>query len=294
MTKNVIPERSPSAPRVVHRIDELREAVAEWKRRGLRIGLVPTMGALHEGHLSLVRASRELCDVTAVTIFVNPTQFGPSEDFAQYPRTLDADVEALSSLGVDLVFAPSAADMYPSGFSTYVEPPDVAQSLEGVCRPGHFRGVTTVVMKLFQLLPADMAFFGQKDYQQYLVIRRMVEDLNVPMTIQMCPIVREEDGVAMSSRNRYLSPSERRQATAIWQGLEAAANQLKEGERAVPALIGRVRTHLDQAGITRIEYIAVTDRETLHPLQEVNQPAVALVAAYVGDTRLIDNRFLDP
>lgn len=181
---------------------EIRAAVLAARAAGKTVGLVPTMGALHEGHLSLVRESTESCNCTIVTIFVNPTQFAPHEDFARYPRSLDDDLAALARLGVDYVFAPSRDEIYPPGFSTYVDPPAVAAPLEGICRPGHFRGVATVVLKLFHLVPADVAYFGQKDYQQSLVVRRMVEDLNLPIAIRVLPIVREADGLAMSSRNR--------------------------------------------------------------------------------------------
>lgn len=270
-------------------LEESHAAVVEARRGGRRVGLVPTMGALHDGHLSLVRASRDECDYTVVTIFVNPAQFAPHEDFHKYPRTLEADLDALGKCGVDLVFAPLADSMYPPGFSTFVDPPRVAEPLEGRCRPGHFRGVTTIVLKLFHLLPADIAYFGQKDYQQCLVIRRMVEDLNVPITIRMCPTVREPDGLAMSSRNRYLSPEERRQAVWLSRSLRRAGQLVAEGQRDAHAIAREMEGMLRAAGITRIDYVAVTDAETLQPVSRIGNKAMAMVAAHVGSTRLIDN-----
>jgi pantoate--beta-alanine ligase len=268
---------------------ELRAAVRAARAAGHAVGLVPTMGALHEGHLSLVRASRPECGFTVATIFVNPTQFAPHEDFDKYPRTLQTDLDALASCGTDLVFAPGREEIYPAGCSTLVEPPQVAQRWEGECRPGHFRGVTTVVLKLFNLAQADVAFFGQKDYQQAAVIRRMVQDLNVPLEIRVCPTVREPDGLAMSSRNRYLSADERRQALAISRGLRLAEQLAAEGERQASKLVDAIRHVLAEAQISRIDYVAVADPETLEPVVELAGPAVALIAVKVGGTRLIDN-----
>jgi pantoate--beta-alanine ligase len=199
---------------VIHDPAEMQRTVLALRRQGLRVGLVPTMGALHAGHISLVARGKQNCDRVVTTIFVNPTQFAPHEDFGKYPRTLPTDLELLAAADCDYVFAPTNEAMYPPGCSTFVDPPAVATPLEGVCRPGHFRGVATVVLKLFGIAPADCAFFGQKDFQQAAVIRQMVRDLNVPIEIEVCPIVREADGLAMSSRNRYLSPAERQQATA--------------------------------------------------------------------------------
>jgi pantoate--beta-alanine ligase len=267
----------------------LRTAVKGARAAGKSIGLVPTMGALHEGHLSLVQASLADCDYTVVTIFVNPTQFGPQEDFLEYPRTLEADLDALTQCGADLVFAPSNAEMYPADFSTYVEPPRVAEPLEGQCRPGHFRGVTTIVLKLFNLVQADIAYFGQKDYQQCLVIRQMARDLEVPTEIRMCPIVRESDGLAMSSRNRYLTENERRQSLALWHSLELAKRRFARGERDGDVVGQEMRKLLADAGIKRIDYVALADPETLEPVRDLEASTMALIAAHVGDTRLIDN-----
>lgn len=282
-----------SKPLVISTAQEMRQTMSAARRRGVRIGLVPTMGALHEGHLSLVRAAQAACELTVATIFVNPAQFGPQEDLANYPRTLAADLKSLAELEVDYVFAPSNNELYPPGFSTYVEPPTVAGRWEGECRPGHFRGVATVVLKLFQLIPADVAFFGRKDYQQCSVIRRLVEDFHLPIEVRICPIVREGDGLAMSSRNRYLNNEERRQARALSQGLRAAVRSFAEGERDATALADRIRTTLSGAGIDRVDYVALADAETLEPVLRVDGPAVALVAAFVGRTRLIDNAVLD-
>ena len=285
------PQNQPSLsrPRIVTTGADLGEEVTAARAAGKSIGLVPTMGALHAGHLSLVRASAAACGFTAVTIFVNPTQFGPREDFSKYPRTLDADLAALAGTGADVVFVPTSEAMYPAGFSTYVDPPRTAERWEGACRPGHFRGVTTVCLKLFNLVRADCAFFGHKDYQQALVIRRMVEDLDVPLTIRVCPTVREPDGLAMSSRNRYLSPAQRAQAAALWRSLQRAAELVRQGRRDAELIQQDMRRLLTAAGLTRIDYAVLVEPETLEPLAEIRGPAVALIAAFVGDTRLIDN-----
>lgn len=276
-------------PQLVHQPDALRAAVASARAAGKRIGLVPTMGALHAGHLSLVEAARRECDWVVVTIFVNPTQFAPSEDFAAYPRTLQADLETLAPAGVDLVFAPSNEAMYLPGYDTYVDVGHVAQTLEGAVRPTHFRGVATVVLKLFHLVPADVAYFGQKDYQQTLVVRQMVGDLDLPIAIRVCPTVREPDGLALSSRNAYLSPDERKQAAAIAQGLQLAADEVNAGRRDAAAIQQKVIAHLQAAGL-EVQYVALVRDGTVEPVERVEGPTVAAVAALCGDTRLIDNR----
>jgi pantoate--beta-alanine ligase len=252
------------------------------------------MGALHAGHISLVEHARRHADITVATIFVNPTQFGPQEDFAKYPRTLDNDLDLLSAAGCDLCFVPAPEDIYPPGFSTFVEPPAVAQPLEGRCRPGHFRGVATVVLKLFHLVPADFACFGAKDYQQLQVIRRLVGDLNLAMQIVACPTVREPDGLAMSSRNRYLSPAEREQATALSRALSRAADLAAAGERRTSVLENAMQHTLNEAGIRRVDYAVVVDPGTLTATESLTGSARALIAAYVGSTRLIDNREIEP
>ncbi len=271
---------------------DMQATILDLRRQGRRVGLVPTMGALHEGHVSLVRHARELADTVAATIFVNPTQFGPNEDFQKYPRTLDSDLRALAAAGCNLVFIPLATDIYPPGFSTYVEPPAVAQPLEGVCRPGHFRGVATIVLKLFQLLPAHVACFGQKDYQQLQVIKRMVADLAVPIEVVACPTVREADGLAMSSRNRYLSSAEREQALALSRALAQADALVSSGEQNAATIVGAMRLMLQQARIVQIDYVALADPDSLAERTTVDRPTIALIAARVGTTRLIDNRLL--
>ncbi|MEO8496648.1 MAG: pantoate--beta-alanine ligase [Planctomycetota bacterium] len=271
---------------------EVRRCMRVACERGKRIGLVPTMGALHEGHLSLVRAAQRSCDFVAATIFVNPAQFGPTEDFSKYPRTIEEDLEALHDLGVNLVFMPDREELYPDGFSTYVLPPSVADPFEGAFRPEHFRGVATVVLKLFNLIPANVAYFGQKDYQQCQVIRHMVADLNVPIEIQVCPTVREPDGLAMSSRNRYLSPDDRVRAAALYQALGEAVRLVQQGTTDSSVVTECMHDILRKAGVTKIEYAAVADADTLEPIDRIDRPAVALIAARVGTTRLIDNALL--
>jgi pantoate--beta-alanine ligase len=274
---------------VVQTIGEIRRRVVDAQAAGRRVGLVPTMGALHAGHLSLVEASNRECGFTVATIFVNPTQFAPHEDFARYPRTLEADLEQLAGVGADAVFAPASEEMYPPGFSTYIDPPEVARPWEGACRAGHFRGVTTVVLKLFQAAPADAAYFGHKDYQQSVVIRRMVQDLNVPIEIRVAPTVREPDGLAMSSRNVYLSPNERRKALALWQSLQFAERLFRDGERDAALIRRRMSETLQTGGVDRIDYATIVDPDTLAEVNRLQAPAIALIAAYVGKTRLIDN-----
>ena len=282
MTRTVPPLVLTSRAAIGEHVGQLR---AEQKS----IGLVPTMGALHAGHISLVEASNQQCDATIVTIFVNPTQFDRPADLLRYPRTLDADLAALAPLSVSALFAPSVEEMVPSGASTFVDPPQVAQPLEGRCRPGHFRGVATIVLKLFHLIPADVAFFGAKDYQQSLVIRRMAEDLDLSIRVCTCPTVREADGLALSSRNAHLSTAERARAISLWQSLERAAALVAEGERDTGKITTAMRQTLVDAGVDSIDYVALTDPESLEELDQLTGPAQALVAATVGTTRLIDN-----
>jgi pantoate--beta-alanine ligase/2-amino-4-hydroxy-6-hydroxymethyldihydropteridine pyrophosphokinase len=287
-----LPPPAPGEPklRIFTSAAGMQRETLRLRRLSRRVGLVPTMGALHEGHLSLVQVARERAEVVIATIFVNPTQFGPSEDFSKYPRALEADLQALSAAGCDHVFVPSQEEMYAEGSSTFVEPPAVSQPLEGVCRPGHFRGVATIVLKLFEIIPADLACFGQKDYQQAQVIRRMVADLNVPIEIVVCPIIREPDGLAMSSRNRYLSPAERQQALALSQALGEAERLFAAGETESETIVAAMRNILRRAGITRIDYVTLADPETLAEVPRIEGRAVALIACFVGTTRLIDNR----
>lgn len=279
-------------PQVVSTVRAMRGIVQAAQRSGQRVGVVPTMGALHDGHLSLVAASRAACDATVVTIFVNPTQFGPTEDFSRYPRTLEADLAKLAAAGADYAFVPDVAEMYPAGSSTLVEPGEVANPLEGQFRPGHFRGVATIVLKLFEAVPADAAFFGQKDYQQQLVVRRMVADLLLPIEIVVCPIVREPDGLAMSSRNVYLSADERHKALSLSRALKAAESLVTQGERDAATIASRMQTTLREAGIESIDYATVVDAQTLAAIDRIDSLAAALIAARVGTTRLIDNAIL--
>ncbi len=281
-------------PRLVTQVAELREQLAPLRRQGKRIGFVPTMGALHQGHLSLVRTSKEECDLTVVSIYVNPTQFGPKEDFARYPRTMEADMEALARLGAEVVFAPTDDQMYPPGFSTWVEVHSVAEPLEGACRPGHFRGVATVVLKLFNMVQPHVAYFGQKDYQQVLVIRRMVADLNVPVQLRMCPTVREADGLAMSSRNKYLSSEGRKHAVVLWKSLQRAGELVAQGCRNPQEIIEQMRQLILSVPGATIDYIALVDPDTLEPVTEVVGRTLAALAVRIEGTRLIDNHLLEP
>ena len=281
-------------PQLVTTVAQLRQALAPARRAGRKIGLVPTMGALHEGHLSLVRAAKAECDVTVVTIYVNPSQFGAGEDLAKYPRTLTADVGKLAQCNPDVVvFAPPDEEVYRAGHATWVEVGAVSQPLEGQFRPGHFRGVATVVLKLFQMAQPDAAYFGQKDYQQALVIRRMTADLDLPVAIRVCPIVREPDGLAMSSRNAYLSPAARQRATVLWKSLQLAGELVGRGERNTDAILGRMHEVVAAAGDARVDYIALVDAETLLPVGRVQGPTVALLAVWIENTRLIDNCVLE-
>jgi len=279
-------------PAIARTIDELRRHVGAFRTAGEYLGLVPTMGALHAGHLALVAASRLACDRTIVSIFVNPTQFAPHEDLAKYPRPFEEDVRLLAEAGVDVVFAPEPGEMYPPGASTTVSPPAVAGPLEGERRPTHFAGVCTVVLKLFNIVTPDAAFFGQKDYQQALVILRMVADLDIPVRVVVRPTVREADGLAMSSRNRYLSDDERRRALAISRGLTSAEGLAGAGERSAAALEAAVTGELADAGIVDVDYVTLRSGTTLLPLTAWEPGAVLLVACRVGTTRLIDNAVL--
>jgi pantoate--beta-alanine ligase len=274
--------------------DELRAAVQNARQSGRTIGLVPTMGALHAGHLSLVDAAKRANDFTVATIFVNPTQFGPHEDFARYPRPLDADLDSLRAAGADLAFVPERGEVYGPQHVTFVEVASVAEPLEGRRRPGHFRGVATVVLKLFNMATPDRAYFGQKDYQQTLVVRRMVADLNLPIDIRVCPTVREPDGLAMSSRNAYLSADERRQASVLYRSLRCAAELVASGQRDAAVVGEAMSACYASTPRVAIEYLVIVDRETLQPLSTIDRPALAAVAARIGKTRLIDNVLLEP
>ena len=259
------------------------------QRAGRRVGFVPTMGALHEGHLSLVRAARAQCDVVAVSIFVNPTQFGPNEDLARYPRSFEQDKAMLESGGVSAIFYPSVEEMYRAGATTWVAVEGLSERLDGRSRPGHFRGVTTVVSKLFNIVQPQFAFFGQKDAAQVAVIRRMVRDLNFDVQIVVCPIVREQDGLAMSSRNEYLSAQERRQALVLSRSLEEVRRLQEQGENCAETLIAAGKQVIAEEPAVKVDYFEVVDPDTLEPVSDVTKGALVAVAAYVGATRLIDN-----
>lgn len=269
---------------------KLREYIKQLKREGKTIGFVPTMGYLHEGHLSLVRCSKKENDLTVVSIFVNPTQFGEGEDYERYPRDLDRDLELLEREGVDIVFAPRERDIYPPDFSTYVEETSLSRLWEGEFRPGHFRGVCTIVTKLFNIVQPDRAYFGEKDFQQLQVIKRMVRDLNMDIEVIGCPIVREKDGLAMSSRNVYLSPEERKQATALYKSFQLAQRLVKEGLRDAEKLKGEIEKFLKSFPlIEQIDYVAVVDPQTLKPVKEIKGGERILVAVRTPSARLIDN-----
>jgi pantoate--beta-alanine ligase len=271
------------------RIGEVRQEVRAARARGARVGLVPTMGALHEGHASLLRAARADGGLVVASIFVNPTQFGPTEDLAKYPRRLERDLEICRREGVGLVFAPSAAEMYPAGFATTVHVARMTEKMCGACRPGHFDGVCTVVAKLLAIVRPDTAYFGEKDAQQLAVVRRMVADLDLGVEIRGCPTVREPDGLAMSSRNAYLSPAERRQALALSRSLAEAREAVLAGERDAGRLAAQVRQRLEAAEGVDLQYVAVVDPDTLEDLGRVGDKALVAVAAKMGATRLIDN-----
>ena len=278
----------------VHTVREMRTRTRATRSSGSRLGLVPTMGALHEGHLSLIRAAKAKSDVVAASIFVNPTQFGPNEDFTRYPRDLDRDLALLEREGVDVVFVPSVEEMYPQQSVTWVTVEGLSDRLCGKSRPGHFRGVATVVAKLFNIVEPDLAFFGQKDAAQVAIIRRMVRDLNMPVAIEVCPIVREPDGLAMSSRNAYLSPEQRKDALILFRALTRVQEVFEGGERNPAALIAVAKQELAPKPAVRLDYFEIVDPDELTPVATISQPALVAVAAFVGNTRLIDNIVLEP
>ncbi|AIH04775.1 MULTISPECIES: pantoate--beta-alanine ligase [Thermodesulfobacterium] len=279
---------------VIKTIPEMKAKVKELKKQGYKIGFVPTMGYLHEGHLSLVRKAKSLADKVVVSIFVNPLQFGPREDFREYPRDLERDLSLLEKENVDVVFVPSEEEMYPSDYQTYVEVVNLTDKLCGAFRPGHFKGVTTVVLKLFNIIQPDIAVFGEKDYQQLLVIKQMVKDLNLDIEIVGSPTVREPDGLAMSSRNIYLSPKERESAVSLNRALELAEKLVKEGEKNPEKIKKTLFEFLRMHPYLIVQYIEIVDPETLDPVEVIEKPVVCAIAAYVGKARLIDNRLIKP
>lgn len=270
-------------------VQQMVQLAKDFRAQGKKVGLVPTMGYLHEGHLSLARAAKKDCDIVVMSIFVNPTQFGPNEDYESYPRDLSHDQQLAASAGVDYVFAPQPADMYPQGYNTFVNVDYVTEFLCGAKRPGHFRGVATVVSKLFHIVQPERAYFGQKDGQQVAVLRRMVKDLNIPVEIIAVPIVREADGLALSSRNVYLTPEQRQQAVVLSQGLKKAADAFTQGERDGAVLSKIVADTIGTAPIANIDYVQLVDGETMAPITKVEKTAMLAVAVYFGNTRLIDN-----
>jgi pantoate--beta-alanine ligase len=274
---------------ICNSIAEIRQARRSARRDDKTVGLVPTMGALHEGHLALVRTAKAQCHLVVVSIFVNPLQFGLGEDLAKYPRDFECDRELLQQEGVDFIFAPNVAEMYPAGQVTYVTVEGLSDKLCGRSRPGHFRGVTTVVSKLFNIVEPDKAFFGQKDAAQSTIIRRMVSDVNIPVQVVVCPIVREPDGLEMSSRNAYLDYSQRKSALALYRSLMTVQEGFNQGERKVQALIGAGKRTFEQEPAVRLDYFEIVDPETLDPVVNLSHGGLAAVAAFVGKARLIDN-----
>lgn len=274
---------------IVTSVAEMKALARSWARAGMRIGFVPTMGYLHEGHLSLVRESKRRADVTVVSIFVNPTQFGPNEDYKKYPRDLAKDAAYLERGGVDCLFHPEAAEIYPPGYRTFVEVEGLQDRLCGRSRPGHFRGVATVVLKLFEIVRPDLAFFGAKDAQQVLIIGRMAADLDLDVEVVTCPLVREADGLALSSRNAYLSPEERKAALALSTGLRWAEKAVAAGERDAARLVAGVRSILEAEPLARVDYVEAVDPGTLEPVDGISGEVLLALAVFIGATRLIDN-----
>jgi pantoate--beta-alanine ligase len=280
---------------VISSPSQMRARAAALRAEGRRIAFVPTMGYLHAGHVSLLEEGRRRGDILVLSIFVNPTQFGPKEDLSRYPRDLDGDLETAQRAGVDLAFVPEAADMYPPGYQTFVDVRDVQKGLCGDRRPGHFTGVATVVLKLFHLVQPQVALFGMKDYQQFQLIRRMCRDLDLDIEIVGLPIVRESDGLAMSSRNAYLQGDERLRALALSRALQVAKNAFDAGQRKAGKLIDAARMSLHMTDGVVLDYLDLRDAETVGPVQEfITRPAVMAIAAFVGKTRLIDNQLLTP
>ncbi|NIM58924.1 MAG: pantoate--beta-alanine ligase [Candidatus Aminicenantes bacterium] len=278
--------------KVIKKIDEVRRVISGIKSQGKSVGFVPTMGYLHEGHLSLVRESIRIADVTVVSIFVNPAQFGPREDFDEYPRDLDRDSEVLKKQGVDYLFVPEADEIYPQGYKTYVEVHDLQDKLCGRSRPGHFRGVCTVVLKLFNIIDPDISFFGQKDYQQAVILKRMAKELNLEVKIDVMPIIREGDGLALSSRNKYLTQEERKAALVLSRSLEEAKSMVGKGQTNSATIIKEMKEMIGRESLAKIDYVEIVDAENLDPVARVEKEALAAVAVFIGKVRLIDNIIL--
>jgi pantoate--beta-alanine ligase len=279
---------------VVKTVGELRSLRLKLREGRTVASLVPTMGALHAGHLSLVREAKKLSDHVVVSIFVNPTQFGPGEDYQRYPRNLDEDLRVLKELGAGSVFVPDASEIYPQGFETFVTVGELSQKLCGLSRPVHFRGVATVVLKLLNIVEPRIAVFGQKDFQQCVLIRRMVKDLNLEAKIVVCPIVREDDGLAMSSRNQYLNSQERKAAPILYRCLESARQEVKQGEVRSERILRGLVNRIDAEPLAKLDYAEIVNEETLDPDREVRKGSLLALAAWIGKTRLIDNEMLKP
>jgi pantoate--beta-alanine ligase len=272
----------------------MKEAARLARAENKIVGLVPTMGALHAGHMALVERARRECSQVVTSIFVNPTQFGPKEDLAKYPRTFEADAQKLSDAGVDAIFAPQSADIYPPGFRTYVNVDGISDRLEGRSRPGHFRGVATVVLKLFEIVQPTYAYFGRKDAQQVRVITQMARDLNLDVEIVICPIVRESDGLAFSSRNVYLNPDERSAALVLHRALTAARDELAAGTRDALSLQSTIQKKFAAEPLAALDYAEIVDADTFEPVVRIGRPCYILLAAFLGKTRLIDNLYIEP
>ena len=279
--------------KIVNKVRQMQVLSDKFKKEGKKIAFVPTMGYFHKGHLSLMERGRELANILVISIFVNPIQFGPGEDFREYPRDLERDLSLAEGVGVDVVFIPEAEEMYPPDYQTYLEVTGLTQHLCGLFRPSHFRGVTTVVAKLFNIVKPDIALFGLKDYQQYIVIKRMVRDLNYDIEIVGCPIIREEDGLAMSSRNIYLRPEQRKSALCLYQGIKLAERLVREGQRDAKIIIKEVIDYIESKPYTQIDYVKICHPETLDDLEYLNDKALLALAVRVGKARLIDNTILE-
>jgi len=280
---------------IIRTISWMKETVRQARAENHVIGFIPTMGALHEGHLSLIRRARVDCSRVYASIFLNPTQFGPNEDLSKYPKTFESDVEKLTSAGVEVLFAPEINEIYPSGFRTYVNIEGLSERLEGRSRPGHFRGVATVVLKLFEIVQPQFAYFGRKDAQQVRILQQMATDLNLNAEIVVCPIVRELDGLALSSRNTYLNSEERRAATVLQRALSEARRELNAGTRDALQLQTALRKILSNETLARVDYVEMVDAESFEPVSSIGaRPVYALLAVFIGKTRLIDNLFIEP
>jgi pantoate--beta-alanine ligase len=278
--------------KIIKKIDEMRSVVSGIKSKSMSIGFVPTMGFLHEGHLSLVRESLRKADVTVVSIFVNPAQFGPREDFKEYPRDLGRDSEVLEQKGVDYLFVPKADEIYPQGYKTYVEVHDLQDKLCGRSRPGHFQGVCTVILKLYNIINPDISFFGQKDAQQAIILKRMIKELNIGVKLEVLPIIREEDGLALSSRNKHLTQEERKAALILSKSLKEAQSMVEEGQRDSEAIINGMKEVIGREPMAKIDYVEIVDMDNLDPVRRIEKEVLAAVAVFIGKVRLIDNVIL--